>query len=78
SHKNMAKKYGTPIRLLIEEGSNVAENALLHGVASENYTLGQAAHEDVGYGQSDPRAEAGYKSLGDATARGGTGPDKKG
>lgn len=74
----MAKKYGVPIKVLIKEGNVVASNALGHGVASGDYTLGQAAHEDVGYGQADPRLEAANKALGDELAKGGKGPDKKG
>ncbi len=74
----MTKRYGTPIKTLVQEGSSVAQNVLDHGVAPENYTLGQASHEDVAYGQADPRSEAGNRSLGANTARGGKGPDKKG
>ena len=74
----MTKKYGIKIEDLIREGDKVAQNALDHGVGTENHTLGEASHEDADYGQADPRVEASRKAQGDRTSRGGSGPDKKG
>jgi hypothetical protein len=74
----MGKKYGTPIKKLVKEGDRVAINALEHRVGTLEETLGEASHNDIDYGQADPRLEAARKTLGDRTAEGGNGPDRKG
>ncbi len=73
----MSKKYGTKIKELIENGCLAAKNALDHKVSSQDYTLGEASHQDIDYGQADPRLEIARKTYGDERSKGGKGPDKK-